>query len=128
MAFLFKSKKNQDRALSSRDGNAPPPTAMAGANARMQQNEKHRATPTGSLNSIENDVVSPDRQVTSAHGRRGGSVDNNNALGNPAGDVAVRIPLRSISHLFCRSHATLASPFSVSASPLPHLLLCHRWP
>ncbi len=89
MAFLFKSKKNQDRALSSRDGNAPPPTAMAGANARMQ-NEKHRATPTGSLNSIENDAVTtPERQVTSAHSRRGGSVDNNNALGNPASDAAV---------------------------------------
>ncbi|KAJ3473250.1 hypothetical protein NLG97_g10421 [Lecanicillium saksenae] len=90
MAFLFKSKKNQDRALSSRDGNAPPPTAMAGANARMQ-NEKHRATPTGSVNSIENDAVtSPDRQVTSAHGRRGGSIDNNSAMGNPAGDLALR--------------------------------------
>ncbi|OAA75617.1 Kelch-type beta propeller [Akanthomyces lecanii RCEF 1005] len=90
MAFLFKSKKNQDRALSSRDGNAPPPTAMAGANARMQ-NEKHRATPTGSVNSLENDAVTtPERLVTSAHSRRGGSVDNNNALGNPAGDAAPR--------------------------------------
>ncbi|OAQ98277.1 hypothetical protein LLEC1_07343 [Akanthomyces lecanii] len=90
MAFLFKSKKNQDRALSSRDGNAPPPTAMAGANARLQ-NEKHRATPTGSVNSLENDAITtPERQVTSAHSRRGGSVDNNNALGNPAGDVVPR--------------------------------------
>lgn len=103
MAFLFKSKKNQDRALSSRDGNAPPPTAMAGANARMQAaNEKHRATPTGSVNSIENDAVtSPDRQVTSAHGRRGGSIDNKNALGNPTADAAVRICcFPSLSPLF----------------------------
>ncbi|KAM3566060.1 hypothetical protein ARSEF4850_000959 [Beauveria asiatica] len=92
MAFLFKSKKNQDRALSSRDGNAPPPTAMAGTNARIQ-NEKHRATPTGSLNSLENDAVTtPERQVTSAHSRRGGSVDtnNNNALGNPSSDAPPR--------------------------------------
>ncbi|ATY59994.1 cell polarity (Tea1) [Cordyceps militaris] len=95
MAFLFKSKKNQDRALSSRDGNAPPPTAMAGANARIQ-NEKHRATPTGSLNSIENDAVTtPERHVTSAHSRRGGSVDNNTpignaSVGNPPADVAPR--------------------------------------
>lgn len=94
MAFLFKSKKNQDRALSSRDGNAPPPTAMSGANARMQRDEKHRATPTGSMHSIENDgVASPDRQVNSAHSRRGGSVDNNSnsALANPATDVVVSI-------------------------------------
>ncbi|TQV93112.1 cell polarity protein (Tea1) [Cordyceps javanica] len=89
MAFLFKSKKNQDRALSSRDGNAPPPTAMAGANARAQ-NDKHRATPTGSLNSENDAVTTPERQVTSAHSRRGGSVDNNNTLGNPSADVALR--------------------------------------
>lgn len=99
MAFLFKSKKNQDRALSSRDGNAPPPTAMAGVNARMQ-NEKHRATPTGSVNSLENDAVTtPERLVTSAHSRRGGSVDNNNSLGNPAGDVAVSAAIASLPHV-----------------------------
>ncbi|OAA67638.1 Kelch-type beta propeller [Cordyceps fumosorosea ARSEF 2679] len=90
MAFLFKSKKNQDRALSSRDGNAHPPTSMAGANARIQ-NEKHRATPTGSVNSLENDAVTtPERKVTSAHSRRGGSVDNNNAMANPPTDAALR--------------------------------------
>ncbi len=74
---------------------------MAGANARMQ-NEKHRATPTGSVNSLENDAVTtPERLVTSAHSRRGGSVDNNNALGNPAGDAAVSAIAFSPSSLGC---------------------------
>lgn len=126
MAFLFKSKKNQDRALSSRDGNAPPPTAMAGANARMQ-NEKHRATPTGSVNSLENDAVTtPERLVTSAHSRRGGSVDNNNALGNPAGDAAVSAIAFSPSLLDCsmwqsRKWTMLIPHFSIASQRPPSL-------
>ncbi len=67
MAFLFKSKKNNpDRALSSRDG---PPSASAqsfSAAARIAREEKsslQRSTPTGSLNSLDNDgsAGSPDQ-------------------------------------------------------------------
>ncbi|GJN67462.1 negative regulator of mitotic exit [Purpureocillium lilacinum] len=78
MAFLFKSKKSQDRALSSRDGNSGSQGSIQSAGSRMARDEKgalvQRSTPTGSLNSLDNDgsVGSPDR----GHGRRGGSVDN----------------------------------------------------
>lgn len=78
MAFLFKSsKKNHDRALANRDGNAGSQSSQGsiqGPGARGPRGEKeHRATPTGSLNSLENDGTpsSPDR----GHARRGGSVD-----------------------------------------------------
>src|SRR3569833_1255659 len=59
MSFLFKSKKNQDRGLSSRDG--PPPGAkggLGGASSRLARDEKsglQRSTPTGSLKSQDND-------------------------------------------------------------------------
>lgn len=67
MSFLFKSKKNQDRSLSSRDG--PPPSSqnpIQSAAARVARDEKsslQRSTPTGSLNSIDNDgsIGSPDQ-------------------------------------------------------------------
>ncbi|KLU82981.1 kelch-domain-containing protein [Magnaporthiopsis poae ATCC 64411] len=67
MSFLFKSKKNQDRSLSSRDG--PPPSSqnsIQNAAARVARDEKsslQRSTPTGSLNSIDNDgsMGSPDQ-------------------------------------------------------------------
>ncbi|UNI24199.1 Negative regulator of mitotic exit [Purpureocillium takamizusanense] len=78
MAFLFKSKKSQDRALSSRDGNSGSQGSIQSASSRMARDEKgalaQRSTPTGSLTSLDNDgsVGSPDR----GHGRRGGSVDN----------------------------------------------------
>ncbi|CAK7231952.1 Negative regulator of mitotic exit [Sporothrix bragantina] len=79
MAFLFKSKKNQDRekdrVLSSRDG--PPPTGSqqssitsttASRLARDEKSFQQRSTPTGSLNSLENDgTTSPDQ---SSYGRR----------------------------------------------------------
>ncbi|KAI1749290.1 hypothetical protein F4782DRAFT_311224 [Xylaria castorea] len=59
MAFLFKSKKNQDRNISSRDG--PPPNAVQSPAARVARDEKHsRATPTGSLHSLEEGGGSPD--------------------------------------------------------------------
>lgn len=53
MAFLFKSKKNQqDRALQSRDG--PPVSGGISAAARVGREEKSsRSTPTGSLNSLD---------------------------------------------------------------------------
>lgn len=82
MAFLFKSKKNQDRALASREGNNGSQGSngsIQSAGARVPRDEKntsgHRATPTGSVNSIDNDgsVGSPDQAL--GHGRRGGSLD-----------------------------------------------------
>lgn len=79
MAFLFKSKKNQERekerVLSSRDG--PPTTGSqqssitSTATSRLARDEKtslQRSTPTGSLNSLDNDgTASPDQ---AGYGRR----------------------------------------------------------
>jgi len=69
MAFLFKSKKNQDRGLSSREG--PPPSgpgSLGGGAVRVARDEKsslQRSTPPGSLNSIDNDgsAGSPDQAL-----------------------------------------------------------------
>ncbi|EEY15640.1 kelch repeat-containing protein [Verticillium alfalfae VaMs.102] len=77
MAFLFKSKKNQDRALASRDGTSGSQGSIQSASARVAKDEKavaQRSTPTGSMNSFgeEGSVGSPEQ----AHGRqRGPSVD-----------------------------------------------------
>ncbi|KAI1824382.1 hypothetical protein F4861DRAFT_506640 [Xylaria intraflava] len=58
MAFLFKSKKNQDRNISSRDG---PPGGVQSPVGRMARDEKHsRGTPTGSLHSLDESGGSPD--------------------------------------------------------------------
>lgn len=95
MAFLFKSKKNQDRALASREGNNGSQGSngsIQSASARMPRDEKntsqHRATPTGSLNSIDNDgsVGSPEQVI--GHGRRGGSVDQIQASDLPVSRLA----------------------------------------
>lgn len=65
MAFLFKSKKNQDRALHSRDG--PPGSAASMQSpagrivARDEKNSVARSTPTESLNSV--DEGSPKQDV-----------------------------------------------------------------
>lgn len=76
MAFLFKSKKSQERALASRDGNSGSQGSIHSAGARMPKDDKNqqRGTPTGSLNSFDNDgsAGSPDQ----GHHRRGGSVEN----------------------------------------------------
>ncbi|RWA14118.1 hypothetical protein EKO27_g973 [Xylaria grammica] len=59
MAFLFKSKKNQDRNVTSRDG--PPPSGIQSPAGRIARDEKHaRATPTGSLHSLDEAGGSPD--------------------------------------------------------------------
>lgn len=72
MSFLFKSKKGQDRALASRDGTAGS-QGSAGSGRGPRDEKGARSTPTGSLNSVDNDAMaaSPDRN----HGRRGGSLD-----------------------------------------------------
>lgn len=57
MAFLFKSKKDRDRALPSREGAPPQPAPQS---SRLVKDEKQqRSTPTGSLNSIDNDAATP---------------------------------------------------------------------
>lgn len=59
MAFLFKSKKNQDRNLSSRDG--PSSSGVQSPAGRMAGDMKHaRGTPTGSLHSLDEGGGSPD--------------------------------------------------------------------
>ncbi|POR32568.1 Tip elongation aberrant protein 1 [Tolypocladium paradoxum] len=87
MAFLFKSKKSQDRALASRDGNSGSQGSIQSTGARVPRDEKaalqQRSTPTGSLNSLENDgsaAGSPDQ----GQARRGGSVDNTQLSDLPA--------------------------------------------
>ncbi|KAL2019582.1 hypothetical protein VTK56DRAFT_9479 [Thermocarpiscus australiensis] len=68
MAFLFKSKKNQDRALSSRDGPQGSGSAVGGAAARVREEKASRSTPTGSLNSQDNDA-SPDQSYARQRGQ-----------------------------------------------------------
>ncbi|KAI0835398.1 hypothetical protein F5Y06DRAFT_134056 [Hypoxylon sp. FL0890] len=70
MAFLFKSKKNQDRNIQSRDGapgGSPPVQGAAGRIVREEKNS--RSTPTGSVNSFEENTPSPDAEKYAA--RRG---------------------------------------------------------
>ncbi|KAL7920843.1 hypothetical protein ACQKWADRAFT_297506 [Trichoderma austrokoningii] len=81
MAFLFKSKKHQDRTTTSRDGSSGSQGSIQNAPGRVvARDDKNtavqRATPTGSLHSIDNDTStsSPD-QSGPGHGRRAGSVD-----------------------------------------------------
>ncbi|EHK44365.1 hypothetical protein TRIATDRAFT_293611 [Trichoderma atroviride IMI 206040] len=81
MAFLFKSKKHQDRTTTSRDGSSGSQGSIQNAPGRVvARDDKNtalqRATPTGSLHSIDNDTStsSPD-QGGPGHARRAGSVD-----------------------------------------------------
>ncbi|KAK1750221.1 hypothetical protein QBC47DRAFT_122151 [Echria macrotheca] len=71
MAFLFKSKKNQDRALASRDGPPSSGSSMQSAAARVREEKGSRSTPTGSLNSIDNEgsVGSPDQNYARQRGQ-----------------------------------------------------------
>ncbi|KAL2263424.1 hypothetical protein VTK26DRAFT_6885 [Humicola hyalothermophila] len=71
MAFLFKSKKHQDRTLSSRDVPQGPGPAMGGAAARMREEKGSRSTPTGSLHSLDNDgsMGSPDQAYARQRGQ-----------------------------------------------------------
>lgn len=68
MAFLFKSKKHQDRALGSRDGTG---SAMGGAPGRVRDEKGTRSTPTGSLNSLDIDgsVGSPEQNYGRTRGQ-----------------------------------------------------------
>lgn len=64
MAFLFKSKKNHDRGPGSRDGIPGSASSTQSATARVRDEKGSRSTPTGSLNSLDNDgsVGSPEQQ------------------------------------------------------------------
>ncbi|CAM1502107.1 Fc.00g040910.m01.CDS01 [Cosmosporella sp. VM-42] len=79
MAFLFKSKKHQERAMAGREGSGSQGSqgSIQSANARTAEKNalQHRATPTGSLNSLDNDGSTTGSPDQAAHGRRGGSVD-----------------------------------------------------
>ena len=74
--------------MGGRDGNSGSQSSIQSNNARMAEKNalQHRATPTGSLNSLENDgsTGSPDQ----AHSRRGGSVDQP----SQASDLPVSCP------------------------------------
>ncbi|KAL7792641.1 hypothetical protein V8C37DRAFT_121964 [Trichoderma ceciliae] len=90
MAFLFKSKKHQDRTVTSRDGSSGSQGSIQNAPGRaVARDDKNpalqRATPTGSLHSIDNDTntPSPDQGPGPGHGRRGGSVDTPQASDLP---------------------------------------------
>lgn len=84
MAFLFKSKKSQDRALSSRDGNSGSQGSIQSTSSRLARDEKNaaaqRATPTGSLNSVDENGTSSPEQL-----RRGGSLEQT----QPSSDLPV---------------------------------------
>jgi hypothetical protein len=69
MAFLFKSKKHQDRGLASRDG--PQGPGPMGAQSRMKDEKGSRSTPTGSLHSLDNDgsMGSPDQAYARQRGQ-----------------------------------------------------------
>ncbi|TLD22307.1 hypothetical protein PspLS_07984 [Pyricularia sp. CBS 133598] len=92
MSFLFKSKKNQERSLSSRDG--PPQSSNSSIQsnaARVAREEKsalQRSTPTGSMHSLENEgsVSSPDQ----GYGRRPQTAPNEQGLGTPPSDLPFR--------------------------------------
>lgn len=93
MAFLFKSKKNQDRALTSRDGPPSSGSSMQSAAARVREEKGSRSTPTGSLNSIDNEgsMGSPDQ----AYGRqRGQSLEQSQQTQGPAQQQPSDLPVR----------------------------------
>ncbi|CCT70262.1 related to cell polarity protein tea1p [Fusarium fujikuroi] len=80
MAFLFKSKKHPERSQpASRDAGSGSQGSIQSVSARTAEKNslQHRATPTGSLNSIDNEGSngSPDHGHGHGHGRRGGSAD-----------------------------------------------------
>lgn len=94
MAFLFKSKKHQDRTTTSRDGSSGSQGSIQNAPGRaVARDDKNtalqRATPTGSLHSIDNDTntSSPDQGQVQGHGRRTGSVDTSQPSDLPVSDL-----------------------------------------
>ncbi|GKT42458.1 tip elongation aberrant protein Tea4 [Colletotrichum spaethianum] len=97
MAFLFKSKKNQDRALASRDGNSGGGSqgSIQSQRERIAREEKsgtQRSTPTGSLNSIDRDGSAGAGSPDQGYGRqRGPSVDQTPSQ-PPSSDLPNQLP------------------------------------
>jgi hypothetical protein len=91
MAFLFKSKKHQDRTVTSRDGSSGSQGSIQNAPGRaVAKDDKaalQRATPTGSLHSIDNDAGTASPDHGQSHVRRAGSVDT-----PPTSDLPVSDP------------------------------------
>lgn len=91
MAFLFKSKKHQDRTVTSRDGSSGSQGSIQNAPGRaVAKDDKaalQRATPTGSLHSIDNDASTASPDHAQSHVRRAGSVDT-----PPTSDLPVSDP------------------------------------
>ncbi|KAL7812883.1 hypothetical protein V8C44DRAFT_59867 [Trichoderma aethiopicum] len=89
MAFLFKSKKHQDRTVTSRDGSSGSQGSIQNAPGRaVAKDDKaalQRATPTGSLHSIDNDASTASPDHGQSHVRRAGSVDT-----PPTSDLPLR--------------------------------------
>lgn len=97
MAFLFKSKKNQDRALASRDG--PPSSggsSIQSAAARVREEKGSRSTPTGSLNSLDNEgsMGSPDQNYAR---QRGQSLEQTPALVQLSQQTSSDLPVSPLS-------------------------------
>ncbi|KAI1766289.1 hypothetical protein GGR53DRAFT_486909 [Hypoxylon sp. FL1150] len=92
MAFLFKSKKSQERNIQSRDGPPGSSPQFQGAAGRIAREEKNsRSTPTGSVNSLDESTPSPDAEKYAA--RRGH--DPSQAMQQPqqqASDLPFRNP------------------------------------
>jgi hypothetical protein len=95
MAFLFKSKKHQERSLASRDGTGSQGSVQS-QTARIAKEEKvaaQRSTPTGSLNSFGEDSVGSPEQTYGGR-QRGPSVDQAPSA-PPQSDLPVRSILRN---------------------------------
>ena len=82
MAFLFKSKKNADKAQATKEGVvAGSGSSLQGANGRMNQNEKgavQQTTPGSSVNNSLNSLQgggTPTPSPEQLNGRRGPSSD-----------------------------------------------------
>ncbi|KAI1105965.1 hypothetical protein F4804DRAFT_80285 [Jackrogersella minutella] len=91
MAFLFKSKKNQDRSLQSREGPPGPAPPVQGAAGRIVREEKgSRSTPTGSLNSFDEGTPSPDTEKYGA--RRGPDPSQQAQITQQPSDLPFRNP------------------------------------
>lgn len=110
MAFLFKSKKHPEKAPASREAGSGSQGSIQSASARVAEKNavQHRATPTGSLHSLENEGSngSPDHGPGHGHGRRGGSADQP----VQTGEVPVSCPRivdRPFNHLGVSTAANL---------------------
>ncbi|KAI1077010.1 hypothetical protein F5B20DRAFT_302405 [Whalleya microplaca] len=94
MAFLFKSKKHQDRNIQTRDvppGSGPPVQGAAGRIAREEKNS--RSTPTGSINSLDEGSPSPDTEKHAA--RRGQDPLQQTQQAQPQPTPTSDLPLRN---------------------------------